>query len=89
MAVKDLLEIPISHVSGTEVNPNSARQRRDLKLWRTYVPGTIAVGTFIEQADGNACLGHAHPEKASLVRPRAERYTRLVLEVESSPRLWT
>ncbi len=82
-ALKSRLEIPLSHVLGAEVDPSSARGRRGLKLWGTYVPGVITAGTFYRPDKRERVFWNVrNPEKAIVVRLRDERYARLVIEVE-------
>ena len=79
------LEIPLSHVSGAEAEPDVARKWwQGIRSGGTHVPEVITAGTFHQQ--GERVFWDVHdPEKAIVIRLRDERYARLVIEVEDPP----
>jgi hypothetical protein len=84
-ALKSHLEIPLSHVSGAEADPEVARRWwQGIRSGGTHVPGVITAGTFHQE--GERVFWDVHdPEKAIVIQLRDERYARLVIEVEDPP----
>ena len=84
-ALRSRLEIPLSHVSGAEADPEVAgRWWQGIRSGGTQVPGVITAGTFHQE--GERVFWDVHdPEKAIVIRLRDERYARLVIEVEDPP----
>ena len=80
-SLKSRLEIPLTHVTGAEADPEAAR---DWKGWRgpgTQIRGVIVAGTFHHQ--GDRVFWDVHDAaKAVVIRPADERYARLVVGVD-------
>ena len=79
-ALKRRLEIPLAHVRGARVDPETARGRKGLRAPGTYLPGVLTAGTFYRR-DGRAFWNVRDPEKAIVVDLANERYAKLVIEV--------
>jgi hypothetical protein len=84
-ALRSRLEIPLAHVVGAEIDPESARNWwKGLRGAGTQIPGAISAGTFYHE--GDRVFWDVHdPEKTVVIRLSDERYARLVIEVEDPP----
>jgi hypothetical protein len=84
-ALRSHLEIPLSHVSGAEADPEVARKWwQGIRSGGTHMPGVITAGTFYQE--GERVFWDVHdPEKTVVIRLKDERYARLVIEVEDPP----
>ena len=48
--LRSRLEIPLSHVVGAEVDPESAREwHKSIRAGGTHVPGVVTAGTFYQE----------------------------------------
>jgi hypothetical protein len=81
-ALRNRVEVPLSHVVGAEADPEEAR-----KLWHgvraggTWVPGFVTAGTFYQS--GERVFWDVHkPENTIVIRLKEEQFGRLVIEVE-------
>jgi ketosteroid isomerase-like protein len=80
-SLKGRLEIPLTHVTGAEADPEAVR---DWKGWRgpgTHVPAIVVAGTFHHQGDREFWDVH-DAAKAVVIRLTDERYARLVVGVD-------
>jgi hypothetical protein len=84
-ALKSRLEIPVSHVTGAEADPEVALGWwKGLRAAGTYMPGVIAAGTFYQE--GEKVFWDVHdPHKTVVIHLRDEKYSRLVIEVDDPP----
>ena len=84
-ALRSRLEIPLSHVVGSQADPQEAQGWwRGIRSGGTHMPGVITAGTFYQEVERVFWDVH-DPEKRVVIRLRDERYTRLVIEVEDPP----
>jgi hypothetical protein len=84
-ALRSRLEIPLSHITGAEADPEVALGWwKGLRAPGTHLPGVIAAGTFHQE--GEKVFWDVHdPEKTVVIQLRNEKYARLVVEVEDPP----
>jgi hypothetical protein len=77
------LSIPLAHVTGVALDPDSARGWwHGLRLLGTQLPGVITAGTFYEH--GGIVFYDVHdPDKTIVLELDHERYERLIVEVEN------
>jgi len=81
-AFKSELEIPLEHIAGARVDPESARGWwHGLRIPGTDIPGVITAGTFY-QTDGAVFFDVHDPERTIVLDLNHEHYKRLVIEVE-------
>jgi len=82
LALRETLEIPISHITAVRPDPGLTLGWFDrLKLIGGYFPGELAVGTFLD--DGDLVFFDVNdPANAIVVELRDESWRRLVLEVK-------
>jgi hypothetical protein len=81
-ALRGRLEIPLSHVTGVEHDPEQvSRWWHGWKLIGTDVPGIFAAGTF--HYHGELVFWDVHdPQRTIVVSLAHERYKKLIIEVE-------
>ncbi len=79
-ALKRRLEIPLAHVRGARVDPETARGRKGVRMPGTHLPGVLTAGTFYRR-EGRAFWDVRDPEKAIVIDLTNDWYTKLVLEV--------
>ena len=89
LALKSYLEVPLDHVVGIELDPETARKGWSSKsFWGlrlgTHLPGRLKAGRFHE-GEGWSFWSVGDPHKAVLVHLNNERYERMVLEVSDPP----
>jgi hypothetical protein len=85
-ALKSRLEIPLSHVTGAEADPELGHPEwwKSLRLTATQIPWVVTAGTFYQE--GERVFWDVHdPEKVVVIRLSDERYARLVVGVEDPP----
>ena len=84
-ALRSRLEIPLAHVVGAEVDPETTRNWwKGFRAGGTQIPGVISAGTFYHE--GDRVFWDVHdPEKTVVIRLKDERYARLVIEVQDPP----
>ena len=82
LACKGQLEIPLTHVTGAEADPEIAKSW--WKGWKapgTNIPGVVTAGTFYR--DGKRMFWDVHdPEKTIVIRLADDQYDALVVEVD-------
>ena len=82
LAFKGQLEVPLTHVTGAEADPEIAKS--SWKGWKapgTNIPGVVTAGTFYR--DGKRMFWDVHdPEKTIVIRLADDQYDTLVVEVE-------
>jgi len=79
LAVKSVVEVPLTHVRGASQDPDALRERHGLRLGGTSLPGVVAAGTFF---DGQWWfLDVHHPEEAVKIDLDHEHYAALIVEV--------
>lgn len=81
-ALKNQLEIPVSHITEARVDPEAARGWwHGLRLPGTNIPGLLTAGTFLQS--GGAVFFDVHdPDQTIVVELDHETYKRLVIQVE-------
>ena len=82
LAFKSQFEIPLTHVTGAEADPEIAKAW--WKGWKapgTNIPGVVTAGTFYR--DGKRMFWDVHdPEKTIVIHLADDQYDALVVEVE-------
>ncbi len=81
-ALRNRVEVPLSHVVGAEADPEEARRWwHGVRAGGTWVPGFVTAGTFYQ--GGERVFWDVHePENTIVIRLIQEQYGRLVIEVE-------
>jgi hypothetical protein len=80
-ALRSRLEIPFTHITGAELDPDQVKQWwHGWKIAGTDVPGLFAAGTFYYR--GELVFWDVHdPAKTVVVSLDHERYKKLIIEV--------
>ena len=85
-ALTSLLDIPLSHVMGAQVDPELGHPEwwKSLRFTATKIPWVVSAGTFYQEGE-RVFWDVRDPEKVVVIRLRDERYARLVIGVEDPP----